>query len=59
MNVIEPIDASKGVSPLVARTKDGNIRLCVNLRAPNKKVVADCFELPAIEDILNAIDGAK
>ncbi|XP_064488523.1 uncharacterized protein K02A2.6-like [Ornithodoros turicata] len=60
MDVIEAIDASPWVSPLVvAKKKDGRIRLCVDLRAPNKAVVPDCYPLPNMEELLNKLSGAK
>ncbi|XP_064475478.1 uncharacterized protein K02A2.6-like [Ornithodoros turicata] len=60
MGVIEAIDASPWVSPLVvAKKKDGRIRLCVDLRAPNKAVVPDCYPLPNMEELLNKLSGAK
>lgn len=40
--VIERVDASEWVSPIVIVQKpDSNIRMCVNLREPNKAVVID------------------
>ncbi|XP_064469135.1 uncharacterized protein K02A2.6-like [Ornithodoros turicata] len=60
MDVIEPIDASPWVSPLVVtKKKDGRIRLCVDLRAPNKAVVPDCYPLPNMEELLHKLSGAN
>ncbi|XP_064475622.1 uncharacterized protein LOC135389513 [Ornithodoros turicata] len=60
MDVIESTDASPWVSPLVvAKKKDGRIRLCVDLRAPNKAIVPDCYSLPNMEELLNKLSGAK
>lgn len=39
--VIERIDASPWVSPIVVATKGGQIRLCVDLREPNKALIVD------------------
>ncbi len=56
---IEPIDASEWVSPLVVvRKRDGNIRLCVDLREPNKCVIMDCYPLPHMEDLFTELAGA-
>uniref|UniRef100_A0A5S6QCG5 RNA-directed DNA polymerase n=1 Tax=Trichuris muris TaxID=70415 RepID=A0A5S6QCG5_TRIMR len=57
--IIEKIDASEWVSPIVVtRKKDGNIRLCVDLREPNKAIVPDIFPLPHIDDLLLRFKGA-
>lgn len=38
--LIEKIDASPWVSPIVViQTKSGDVRMCVDLREPNKAVV--------------------
>lgn len=50
--LIEKIDALPWVSPIVVtRKKQGGIRLCVDLREPNKSVVMDCHPLPHIEEL--------
>ncbi|KAJ1188074.1 hypothetical protein NDU88_004839, partial [Pleurodeles waltl] len=47
--IIEPVEASEWVSPVVvARKPSGEIRLCVDLRNLNKAVVSDVFPLPNI-----------
>ncbi|CAI5683364.1 unnamed protein product [Oreochromis niloticus] len=57
--IIEKIDASEWVSPIVVtRRKTGGIRMCVDLREPNKAVVVDSHPLPLIEDILSELRGA-
>lgn len=59
-DVIERISASEWVSPVVVvRKKDGSIRLCVDLREPNKAVVVDSFPLPHTEELLHALNGAR
>lgn len=59
LDVIEKVTASEWVSPIVVvKKKDGIIRLCVDLREPNKAVVPDCFPLPHTEELLNALAGA-
>ncbi len=58
-DVIEPVDASEWVSPIVVtRKKDGGIRLCVDLREPNKAVVVDSFPLPHMEEMFANLCGA-
>ena len=57
--VIERIDASPWVSPIVVtRKKKGGIRMCVDLREPNKAVITDCFPIPHIDELLSTLRGA-
>ncbi|XP_064653221.1 uncharacterized protein K02A2.6-like [Lineus longissimus] len=59
-DIVEKIDASEWVSPLVVvRKKTGNIRLCVDMRAPNKEIVVDKFPIPSIDELLGELRGAK
>ena len=58
--VIEKIDASAWVSPIVVTAKkNGGIRMCTDLREPNKAVVIDSFPLPHIDELLANLRGAK
>ncbi len=57
--IIEKIDSSEWVSPIVVtKRKNDTIRMCVDLREPNKAVVPDSHPLPLIEDILSALHGS-
>lgn len=57
--IIERIDASEWVSPIVvARKRGGGLRLCVDLREPNKSVIMDCHPLPHMEDLFAELAGA-
>nr|XP_037276745.1 uncharacterized protein K02A2.6-like [Rhipicephalus microplus] len=57
--IIERVSAAEWVSPIVVvQKKDGTIRLCVDLREPNKAVVIDGFPLPHTEELLHALSGA-
>ncbi|XP_043212449.1 uncharacterized protein K02A2.6-like [Amphibalanus amphitrite] len=56
--VIERIDASQWVSPLVvSRKPDGKIRLCVDLRGPNSQIVPEVHPLPTIEELQSRLQG--
>ncbi|KAJ8373726.1 hypothetical protein SKAU_G00043060 [Synaphobranchus kaupii] len=57
--VIEPIDASAWVSPIVViQKKSGKIRMCVDLREPNKAVIIDAFPLPHMDKLLSSLQGS-
>ncbi|UYV72300.1 hypothetical protein LAZ67_9002523 [Cordylochernes scorpioides] len=60
MDIIEPIVTSKWISPIVvSKKKDSSIRLCVDLREPNKAVILDAYPISLIEDILSSLHGYK
>ncbi len=44
---------------VVVRKRDGKIRLCVDLREPNKCVIMDCYPLPHMEDLFTELAGAS
>lgn len=47
-------------SPIVlARKKDGSLRMCVDYRQLNGKTRRDAFPLPRIEESLDALSGAR
>ncbi|KAJ1168777.1 hypothetical protein NDU88_000691 [Pleurodeles waltl] len=49
--VIEPVEASEWVSPVVITKKsDGRLRFCVDLRSVNQNIVVDVFPLPNINE---------
>ena len=58
--IIERIDASPWVSPIVVTHKrdGGKPRICVDLREPNKVIVADCHPLPHMEELFSNLRGA-
>ncbi|CAM4605479.1 unnamed protein product [Caretta caretta] len=59
-DIIEEIDSSEWVSPIVVmQKKGGGICLCVDLRERNKAVVIDSHPLPHIEEVLAELRGAK
>uniref|UniRef100_A0A8C6V5S1 Gypsy retrotransposon integrase-like protein 1 n=1 Tax=Neogobius melanostomus TaxID=47308 RepID=A0A8C6V5S1_9GOBI len=58
--VIERIDASPWVSPIVVTgRKTGGIRMCADLREPNKAVIIDCYPLPHVDELFTNLHGAK
>lgn len=58
-DVIKLTESSEWVSPVVVtKEKDGNIRLCVDLREPNKTIVVDSFPLPHMEEMFAELRGS-
>lgn len=58
IHVIEPerINAFAWVSTIVVtQRKSGKIRMCVDLREPNKTVITDSFPLPDLDELLSAL----
>ncbi|CAM4657545.1 unnamed protein product [Lepidochelys olivacea] len=59
-DIIEEVDSSEWVSPIVVtQKKGGGIRLCVDLREPNKAIVIDSHPLPHAEKVFAELCGAK
>ena len=57
--IIERVDSSARVFPVVVvKKKTGGIRLCVDLREPNRAVVTDSHPLPHIEEVFRELRGA-
>ncbi|KAJ1172674.1 hypothetical protein NDU88_004518, partial [Pleurodeles waltl] len=51
--IIEEVDASEWISPLVAvRKANGKIRLCIDLRYLNDNIVVERFPLPRISEMI-------
>ena len=55
--VIERVDASAWVSPIVSYTEEVKICMCVDLREPNKAVIIDAFPLPHMDELLSCLKG--
>jgi len=58
-DVIEPIESSAFVSPIVIANKKNGIRLCVDYRKINQHIKIDQFPIPTQEEIHNKLYGAQ
>ena len=55
--VTEPTEWCSPMVPVVK--KDGNVRICVDLKRLNQAVLRERFMLPTLEDVLSKLAGAK
>ncbi len=59
VGVIEKIYSSPWVSPIVVvQKKTGGIRMCVDLRGPNKAVIVDSYPFSHMEEMMTLLQGA-
>lgn len=61
LGIIEPIDSSQWLAPIVITTKPASkeVRLCSDLRGLNKNILVDRHPLPRIYEILTLIKDAS
>jgi len=57
--IIERVESSAWTSNIVvARKKDGGVRLCVNLKDVNKALIPERYPLPTMEELTMKVAGA-
>lgn len=61
MDIIEKVKGSSDwISPLVVVPKpNGDIRICVNMKNPNKAIMRENFPLPSLESFMTKLSGSK
>ena len=57
--IIRPSHSPYNSNIVLARKKDGSLRLCIDYRQLNSKTVKDAYALPRIDQIFDYVSGAK
>lgn len=57
--IIRPSHSPFSSPVVLARKKDGSLRMCVDYRGLNQRTIKDSYALPRIDDILDSLAGAK
>ena len=57
--IIQPSKSPYASAIVLARKKDGSLRLCIDYRQLNSKTRRDAYPLPRIEEALEALGGAR
>ena len=57
--VIRPSKSPFASNVVLVRKKDNSLRMCVDFRALNKLTIRDAYDIPRIEESLDAISGAQ
>ena len=58
-DIIRPSHSPWASNVVLAKKKDGSMRMCVDFRQLNKRTIKDSYALPRIEEILDALAGSK
>ena len=57
--VIRPSHSPWSSPVVLARRRDGKLRMCIDYRALNNRTIKDSYALPRIDEVLDSLAGAK
>ncbi|GFU23174.1 retrovirus-related Pol polyprotein from transposon 412 [Trichonephila clavipes] len=57
--IVEPCSSPYASQVVVVKKKDGKLRVCIDYRRLNRKLIKDNYHLPLIDDILDCLQNAK
>ena len=58
-NRISPSNSPYGAPIMFAKKKDGQLRMCTDYQALNKKTIIDSYPLPCVDELLARLHGAR
>ena len=56
---VRPSSSAWGAPVIFVRKKDGSMRMCINFRMLNQRMVRDSYPLPRIDDLLDRLARAR
>ena len=57
--IIRPSHSPWASNVVLVRKQDGKLRMCIDYRQLNKRIVKDSYALPRTEEILDTLSGSK
>ena len=57
--LIRPSQSPWSSNIVIARRKNGSVRLCVDFRKLNQRTIPDAYAMPRLEDVLDCLHGAR
>ena len=61
MDIIEPVEGpTPWVNPtVIAPKRDGDIRLCIDMRRANEAIMRERHPIPTVDEVLQSLNGSK